>query len=309
MSERRKLQDQIKSDKSSQNHGYTEISVEILTDYSETVADFLIDNITGGNGLVLEEEEDKTVIRLYISADKDARAEIARIEKYLDGSDACMTGQTKDAVSSRHIKEIDWVNDYQKKFVPVTVGDVVVRSIWSEDIFPNKIVITIEPRMAFGTGKHETTQLCLAAVRKTIKTDDRVLDFGTGSGILAILAARLGAVEVLGLDTDVSAVENSSENIVINGVADTITIEHGSMEKVTKTDYYDVVISNLIKEGIIELFDDFIRAAKPGGNLILSGILTNQIPDMDSFFRNKGYSDFDVTTLNDWACYEIRSGH
>jgi ribosomal protein L11 methyltransferase len=168
------------------------------------------------------------------------------------------------------------------------------------------MVIAIEPKMAFGTGKHETTKLCIDAVMRNIKAGDTMLDLGTGSGILSIVAAKLGAVDILGIDIDAASIDNANDNIEHNDVSDIITVKQGSMELVEESNHYDVVVSNLIRDGIFELFDDFVRAGKPGGVLILSGILTNQIEEMSDFFKTKGYPTFDITTMNEWACYEMR---
>jgi ribosomal protein L11 methyltransferase len=286
--------------------GYIEIGVTVPKSFEEELADYLIENITGGSGLVLEDQNDDVVIRFYIPADGTAEPEIERIGSFLAATGKVTAESIGSRITSKRINEIDWVTEYRKKFEPVEIGDVVVRSAWSNDKFPGKLVITIEPKMAFGTGRHETTQLCIEAVKRAVKDGDTVLDLGTGSGILAILAAKLGAVEILGLDINTAAVENARENAALNYVNDAIRIEFGSMHRVESQNHYDIVVSNLIRDGIFELFDDFVRATRPGGLMILSGILSNQIDEMNRFFERKGYSDFEITTKNEWVCYTMR---
>jgi len=286
--------------------GYTEISVTSPKEIEEELADFLIDNVTGGNGLVLEDQDGDVLIRFYIPADRTAENEIRKIKDFLVESGAIDPKSAVSRIRSKQIEEIDWVNEYRKKFESVEIDDVVVKSAWSEEDFPGKLVIILEPKMAFGTGKHETTQLCIKAIRHAVRAGDAVLDLGTGSGILAILAAKLGAAEILGLDIDTAAVENARENIKLNMVDDKITIEYGSMQRVRLRNHYDVVVSNLIKDGILELFDDFVQAAKPGGTVILSGVLSDQVDEMNRFFERKGYSDFVTTDRNEWVCYTMR---
>lgn len=305
MSEKSDANSEVTSD-TPHGKGYIEIGVTVPKKLEEELADFLIENITGGSGLVLEDQDDDIVIRLYIPANGTTEREIERIKDFLAKSGNITTESIDSRITSKRIDEIDWVSEYRKKFEPVTIGDVVVRSAWSEEEFPGKLVISIEPKMAFGTGKHETTQLCIEAVGRAVKDGDTVLDLGTGSGILAILAAKLGAVEILGLDINTAAVENARENAALNAVDDVITIEFGSMHRVESRNHYDVVVSNLIRDGIFELFDDFVRAARPGGLMILSGILSNQINEMKRFFERKGYSDFEITTKNEWVCYTMR---
>jgi ribosomal protein L11 methyltransferase len=282
-----------------------EVSVTAPKTIEEELADFLIDNVVGGSGLILEDRNADVLIRFYVPCDGDAQLEPGKISRFLAQSGAVEVQSIPGRITSKRIREIEWVREYQRSFEPVEVGDVVIKSIWSENDPVDRIVIALEPKMAFGTGKHETTQLCVYAVRNAVKGGEIVLDLGTGSGILAILAAKLGAANVLGLDLNSAAVENARENIKRNEVNGRVTIEYGSMQKVKKRDHYDIVISNLIRDGIFELFDDFVRAAKPGGIMILSGILTDQIEEMNRFFERRGYADFEITTKNEWACYQF----
>jgi ribosomal protein L11 methyltransferase len=286
--------------------GYTEISILVPKVIEDALADFLIENITGGNGLVLEDRKDDVLVRLYLPAERSTEREEKRIREFLVDSRTVEPSDIDNRLSLRHIREIDWATEYRKKFEPVEIGDIIIKSVWSDEEFPGKLVIRLEPKMAFGTGKHETTQLCIDAVSGTVKSGDSVLDLGTGSGILAILAAKLGASEVFGLDLDSGAVENARENMRLNNVDDRVVVAYGSMQSVKVGDFYDVVVSNLIRDGIYELFDDFVRVAKPGGTMILSGILTNQIDEMSRFFDRKGHCEFEITSKNEWACYTMK---
>jgi len=299
----------VRANDMDQTEGYIELTLCVPKNSEEVVANFLIDHITGGNGLVLEDDEDDendVRIRLYVKSHSTADSEIARIKKFLTNERIATSQSVDSIIRSKHVKEIDWVAEYQRKFESVTIDDVVIKSHWCEDDYPGKLVITLDPKMAFGTGRHETTKLCVGAIVQTVRQGDRILDLGTGSAILAILAAKLGASEILGLDIDPGSIENAMENIILNKVDDRVTIIHGSMDRVEESEYYDIVVSNLIKDGIIQLFDDFITAVKPGGLLILSGILTDQVDSMRDLFSGKGYADIDITTMGEWACFVIR---
>jgi len=292
-----------------QTEGHVEVTLCVPKDTEEVVANFLIDHITGGNGLVLEDDEDdedNVIIRLYVKSRLTADSEISRIKTFLTNEQIATAQSVDGIIKSKHIKEIDWVAEYQRKFESVEIDDVVIKSHWCEKDYPGKLVITLDPKMAFGTGRHETTKLCVRAIVKTVRQGNRILDLGTGSAILAILAAKLGASEILGLDIDPGSIENALENILLNKVADRVTVVHGSMDLVVESNYYDIVVSNLIKDGIIQLFDDYIKAVKPGGLLILSGILTDQVESMCDFFSGKGCPDADITTMGEWACFVIR---
>jgi len=286
---------------------FLEVSIEAPSESVDSIADFLIENITGGNGIVLEDNDDSTIIKLYLRSDRDPENQLIRIRDFLAESWSLPGEDNARSVTTKEIDEIDWVQEYQRKFEPVTVDDIVVKSSWSDEVYPGKLVLTIEPKMAFGTGKHETTQLCIAAVRNCVHGGENILDLGTGSGVLAILAVKLGADHVFGLDIDPNAVENAAENALLNEVADKIDVAEGSMDKIEGTDIYDMVISNLIMEGIVELFDDFHRVLKPGGKMILSGILTQQVEELNEFLSQRNIKDYRITTLNEWACYELKS--
>jgi ribosomal protein L11 methyltransferase len=159
--------------------------------------------------------------------------------------------------------------------------------------------------MAFGTGQHETTQLCMAQLIKDIKPGDKVLDLGCGSGILGILAAKMGAAECRGLDIDLAAIDNAKENIVHNNVQDIVKVQFGSMDKITQIAYYDVVVSNLIKDEIFNLYENFMRCLKPEGILILSGILTEQEEEFQGFIKLKNPHGYLVTRKNEWICCRV----
>jgi len=286
-----------------QNRKYHEISIRIPSQHEELLSNYLILNVEGGNGLVMEDLDEEQEIRFYTQSEDSAKREIGKIKSFLEDSAALNAADIDNRISIRTVNEIDWVEQYQKMFEPVEVGEVVVKSVWSSDDFPGKTVIRLEPKMAFGTGKHETTQLCIDAIQRTVKENDTILDLGTGSGILSILAAKIGASEAFGLDIDIAAVENARENIELNHVADVVSIDYGSMSKVSRGRMYDVIISNLIREGIIELMADFVQHLEPGGTMILSGILTDQIDEMDRFFGRFDVEKLELLTMNEWACY------
>ncbi|MGB5138217.1 MAG: 50S ribosomal protein L11 methyltransferase [Candidatus Zixiibacteriota bacterium] len=185
------------------------------------------------------------------------------------------------------------------------VDNLVIKSTWDQINYGDKLQIVIEPKMAFGTGHHETTQLCMAQLQKDIKPGDKMLDLGCGSGILSILAAKLGADASLGLDIDLAAIENAQENIELNQVSDRVTIKFGSMEKVNLIGYYDIVVSNLIKDEIYNLFENFMRCLKPGGILILSGILIEQEEEFVNFLKLKSITGNEITRKNDWICCRV----
>jgi ribosomal protein L11 methyltransferase len=165
-------------------------------------------------------------------------------------------------------KNDDWVSKYQESITPVEIAPFYIHPTWEEPK-EGMLNISLDPALAFGTGHHPTTASCLKAVASSVKAGDRVLDVGCGSGILGIAALKLGAT-VDACDTDIISVENTKENAEQNGVVFD-TLWEGSVNK--RTIVYDVVIANIVADVLVMLASDLKAALRPGGTLILSGIL------------------------------------
>jgi len=171
------------------------------------------------------------------------------------------------------VKEEDWANEWKKYFKPVRVGkNIMIKPTWEAAVLQEgDLVIEIDPGMAFGTGTHPTTVLCLEALEKYVQPEQLVYDIGTGSGILAVAAAKLGA-EVQAGDIDSLAVRIAKENISLNKVEDRVKVEAGDLGEVF-IDQADIVIANIIADVIIELLPQLPSLLKPGGLFIASGII------------------------------------
>jgi ribosomal protein L11 methyltransferase len=286
--------------------GYLQVSIIIPSSHEELLSNFIIEEVA--NGLVTEDLDDDTKIICYIPIDNGPYDKLDAIKRFIIDRKMLSINQLENKFKSKTIKDIDWIIQYQKEFKSAVIDDLVIKTPWDETSYSDKKVITIMPKMAFGTGKHETTQLCIQAVKSEVKPGMKILDLGTGSGILSIYAAMLGATEILGVDNDPDAIPNAIENAALNNISeDVYTARTGSMEQVTQVKYYDMVISNLIKEGILELFDRFVEVLKPGGTIILSGLLVDQKNEMTEYFENKISSDMDIIQLNEWLCYILRT--
>lgn len=284
--------------------GYYEVSCWCPLESEDQLSCFIIESIT--HGLVTENDGDHVIVKFYLPGDIEVEEKLQVLRDYMLKEQILSLQALPQAIRVRSVDEIDWSKSYQKSFVPVSVGDIVVRTPWDDTRYKGKTQIVIEPKMAFGTGHHETTQLCLAQLEHDVKKGHKVLDLGVGSGILSILAVKLGAAECLGIDNDPMAVDNARENIILNGVSDQITIKSGSMEQVTRESYYDIVVSNLIRDGILDLYYDFKKAVKPGGAIILSGVLTDQEDELIAFLQQKGDTDVIVTRKNEWICLRVK---
>jgi ribosomal protein L11 methyltransferase len=210
------------------------------------------------------------------------------------------------AVREMTVREVaarDWLGEWKKSWRPVEVGArFVVAPPWSEfENEANRIVIRIEPGMAFGTGTHETTQLCLAAIEKQFDGAS-LLDVGTGTGLLAIAAAKLRpTARVEACDTDADAVEIARENARLNGVADRISFRVGSVGVETASAAF--VCANLTADVIVPLLP--VLTGATCGRLVLSGILSTQHALVADALRRLGINDFETTTAGEWIAITI----
>ncbi len=208
------------------------------------------------------------------------------------------------------VQEDDWAEAWKAHYQPLRVGKrLLVRPMWVDvDLAQEDIEITLDPGMAFGTGTHPTTQLCLEALESLIEPAQDVLDLGSGSGILSIAAAKLGAGKVLALDIDPIAVQATGENAVSNGVAHQIVAEQGSLETVmSSARRFDIVIVNILARIIIEMTERQLgQIVRPGGIAIFSGIIDTQVDEVEAGLRRTGLTPFARRGMGDWMLVETR---
>lgn len=198
----------------------------------------------------------------------------------------------------REVEQRDWLEEWKKNWQPVEVGRFIVAPPWSEiDNAPDRCVIRIEPGMAFGTGTHETTRLCLAAMQSYFEGGS-FLDVGTGTGILAIAAASCApGVHVEAFDTDADAIEIARENAIANGVADRINFHAGSIDEQTSS--ADFICANLTAEAIAKLLPTLV--ALSCGRLVLSGILETQIDGLIEQLAQLAITDVEIMRDGEWV--------
>lgn len=225
---------------------------------------------------------------------EQVRAEIAGALRIYNLPTSSLRG-----MNIREVANEDWLGEWKKNWQPVEVGRFIIAPPWSElPQTDNRIVIRIEPGMAFGTGTHETTRLCLAAIEKYYEGGS-FLDVGTGTGILAIAAAKLFPdAQIEGCDTDAEAVEIATENARLNDVADRITFRVGTVQEATAS--ADVVCANLTADVIAPIVGSLLSVTCR--RLILSGILDEQLEDVTTSLMNAGVSEpIEITRDGEWC--------
>jgi ribosomal protein L11 methyltransferase len=217
-----------------------------------------------------------------------------------------LSAATVTPVTTREVEQADWLEKWKQHWEPTIIGNFVITPPWIQPAAYERHVISIEPNMAFGTGTHETTQLCLAALERYFQPGDTVLDVGTGTGILAIAAAKLADAsghpsKVYACDTDADSVAIARENAMLNGVGEHIAFHEGTITE--EMPAADIVCANLTLDVILPLLDQLLSKSKR--KLILSGILTEQEPDILSALKERGKSSLEVTRDGEWIAVSI----
>ncbi|MCL5111027.1 MAG: 50S ribosomal protein L11 methyltransferase [Chloroflexi bacterium] len=235
----------------------------------------VVEDVDVLDGEVVADPDSPVTLRTYLPLDDSAAAKRLEIQKglWILG----MLRQVGD-LTERELAEADWAEAWKAHFYVHRVGRrLVIKPSWREyEPKPGDAIVELDPGMAFGTGLHPTTRLCLQALEDLVVPGQSVLDLGTGSGILAIAAARLGARSVLALDTDPVAVDAATANVAANGLSQTVTVAAGTLPQAEPQIHYDLVVANIIARVIVELAPALAAALRPGGTLIASGVLAER---------------------------------
>ena len=219
--------------------------------------------------------------------------------------------QPLPSVQFREIHDQDWMEAWKKHYEPITIGKrLVILPAWIEKEYPGRLPIRINPGMAFGTGTHPTTQLCLEFLEELVKPEMTVFDIGCGSGILSAGAVILGAGRVVAVDIDPASVRSTTENCELNKVSDKVSIARGSAELI-RCGYFDtlqapLVVANILASVILVLLEDKLAdLVEPGGHLVLSGILANQAQEIIQAANEQGLKLNKIKQVEDWNAIDL----
>lgn len=317
-----------------------EITVHTTEEAIEMISNFLHE--LGAGGVTIEEsgtlnkERDTSLGQWYEKPLNDIPEGRAVIQGYFPqgtGMDEILA-QLKESVaeltdydidtgnpefSMKEVDEEDWATAWKQYFKPLRVSErLTIKPTWEEyEAGPEEIILELDPGMAFGTGTHATTALCLRTLESVVKPGDEVIDVGTGSGILSIAAAKLGASHVLALDLDPVAVSSATENTRLNGLEETITVVESDLLKAIRTQAegkqglgvtlpVQVVVANILAEIILLFVADVFEALQSGGTYIASGIIKQKQAEVERALAEAGFRVEERYEETDWVAIVAR---
>lgn len=246
--------------------------------------------------------EDVRVIG-YFSSEEDINEKISEIEKRLDYVKSLDLDTGSLEIFKKEVKQENWENEWKKYFnVQKVSKSIVIKPSWEEySAKEGEKIIDIDPGMAFGTGTHETTRMCINAIEKYMNKGDSLIDIGCGSGILSIAAAHLGAEKVIAVDLDKLAVKVSRENVDLNGFSNTIDVRYGDLTDVIE-EKADVIVANIIADIIAKLSENIADFMKDGGYFISSGIINDKKDFVISKLKENNFDIIEENNDGEWNC-------
>lgn len=303
---------------------WVEIQIKTTTEAEEIVANILYDLGVGGlaiedlNDILYLNENEKdwdyiepsllkqgfegVIIKGYFPESEKVIDKIELIKQSIEKTPKDNFGKALGEVTVSKVDEKDWAESWKKYYKPKKIGrKVVIKPTWEDyEKRDDDIVIELDPGMAFGTGTHETTSMCIKQLEKYLGANEIVFDVGCGSGILSIVAAKLGARKVVGIDIDELPVKVSKENIDLNKVEDIVDIKKGNLLSIAEGKA-DLIVSNIISEVIVDLVKDIKNYLRKDGIFISSGIILEKLPLVEDALKKEGFSILEIVKVNDWS--------
>lgn len=256
----------------------------------------------------LPPDEGKSKVSFYLEAGEDHTETLKAVRIGLEQLRSMVEIGSGDITSSQ-TEDIDWINNWKQFFSSFYIDDILIKPTWEplKEEDKNKFLIEIDPGISFGTGKHETTQLCIRQIRKYLKEGERVLDVGCGSGILSIAALKLGAGSVVGTDVDGDCITSTYENMTVNHLAENsgefyvgnLIDDKAFQEKIGTG--YDLVVANILADIIIPMAPALYQCAKEQGVLITSGIIDFKENEVKEALKQAGFEILEVNHQGEWV--------
>ena len=283
---------------------WAEISIETTANAQEAVSNAMAENGCGGTMI---QGDAPVVVTGYLPVDDRVESRLLSIKSALRELPKFGLDAGSGEITVRYVEDEEWAEAWKQSFHTIRAGHrVVIKPSW-EKYEPEigDIVLEMDPGMAFGTGYHPTTQLCLRLLEKYMRSRKVVVDFGTGSGILALAAARLKASLVIAFDQDEVAVKAARENVIRNGLEDVIEVHRADGPDFIGLQA-DLVTANLLAEIVMAHASDFARLLRTGGTLIASGLVKDRALEVEQSLRNEGFDIVESPTEDEWVAIVAR---
>lgn len=303
---------------------YIELQVITTTEASDAISNILYEE--GASGVLIEDPNDFKALNTdtkrwdYVEEElvkklgEDAKVKgyfqaeefngniLKAVEDRVNKLDEFGLDKGKGIISSREVNDEDWANAWKQYYKPAKIGDrVVIKPTWEVyEAKGNEAIVELDPGMAFGTGTHETTMMCIRLLEKYVEKDSTIFDVGCGSGILGITAAKLDAKKVICVDIDELSCKVSEENVMLNNVENKVEVRCGNLLDVV-SDKADVIIANIIADIIISFTEDAKGFLNKGGIFISSGIIRDRRDEVLKKLRAEGFSILDVLEMGEWC--------
>ncbi len=281
------------------------------SDKAQMFVDILPDGLSGSL------PEGAAKISFYLEPEMDNEAVLAAVRAGLEEIRGWGVDIGEESITASQTEDKDWINNWKEHFHQFYVDDILIKPSW-EEVKPEdqgKLMIQIDPGTAFGTGMHETTQLCIRQIRKYVTGETVLLDVGTGSGILSIAAMKLGARRALGTDLDPCTVNATKENMEVNGIGEDRfrliignLIDDESVREAVGYEAYDLVVANILAEVLVPLTPVAVKHLKKGGVYITSGILEEKEELVVNAVKAAGLELLEVTHQGEWVSVAARKG-
>jgi ribosomal protein L11 methyltransferase len=305
---------------------WSEIAIHTTNEAVEPISNILHE--AGASGVVIEdpyelekEREDRfgeiyqlnpddypeegVIVKAYLPVNSFLGETVDEIKEAINGLILHNIDIGRNTVTISEVNEEEWATAWKKYYHPVKISKkFTIVPTWEEytPVSSDELIIELDPGMAFGTGTHPTTVMCIQALERTVQPGDQVIDVGTGSGVLSIAAGLLGAARIQALDLDEVAVNSARINIKLNKVNDRATVSQNNLlDGINET--VDIVVANILAEVIVRFTNDAARIVKPGGYFITSGIILQKKQEVKDAIVSAGFEIEETIQMEDWVAF------